>query len=78
MKPRFQHDCDRCHFLGVSTLGNDLYFCKNRYGGSLISRGHDYGSYPLDVWKRLISEGSVGSECIKEAFSLAIERGLID
>lgn len=48
MKPRYEHNCDRCEFLG-HLLGHDLYYCEQgsdlptivaRYG----NEGPDYAS----------------------------------
>jgi len=50
MKPRFQHDCDKCIFLGHFNE-HDVYFCPKSNGGSLLARygddGPDYASSPV-------------------------------
>lgn len=48
MTPRFQHDCDQCHFIG-QTEKYDLYVCgqlgvdKPIYGRTVIGRSGDDG-----------------------------------
>lgn len=56
-KPRYKHDCTRCHFLG-QIEGHDLYFCPSD-GGTIVSRfanhGPRYSSMPVEViaeWER--------------------------
>ena len=58
-KPRFEHDCDKCKFIGQ--LENfDIYTCGNR---SIIARcsseDSDYGSYNIgcmtqEYWVTLV------------------------
>ena len=60
IKPLYQHDCDKCRFLGgvVDNLGSgiqmlDAYHCPGSLGGSFILRygndGPEYMSGPVDV-----------------------------
>lgn len=48
--PRYQHDCERCYFLGHAGQ-NDLWFCP-LHGGECIQRfgdeGFEYGSISLE------------------------------
>jgi hypothetical protein len=48
-KPRFDHDCGTCIYLGETTVDGttfDLYFCMKGPGKTLIARygnaGHEY------------------------------------
>ena len=65
VKPRWEHDCQRCQFLGrydfagplsddtTEACQADLYYCEGSLGGSLIgrmsSRDSDYASTPLSL-----------------------------
>ena len=54
MKPRFQHDCDNCVFLGHYE-GHDLYYCPReptviaRYGGGgpEYTSGLPFANFPM-------------------------------
>lgn len=53
-KPRFQHDCDRCVFLGAFSEENhncDLYFCsQGGLGPTLLARYSDKGPDYVSGW----------------------------
>ena len=48
-KPKYEHDCDACKFLGTYTHNDhihDLYFCGTHEDGTVIARfGHDGPEY---------------------------------
>lgn len=60
MNRRFDHDCDRCRYLGEFRADSaeglwDLYYCPHGLlGGSIIARysssGPDYVSMPLKLF----------------------------
>ena len=43
-KPLYQHDCERCRFLG-SYRAHDLYFCKKERPEVLARYGNDGPDY---------------------------------
>jgi len=62
MKPKFQHDCTLCKFLGHFD-GHDVYYCSGGTGDyvkrpDIVARisdeGHEYASWPVDQWQQLI------------------------
>lgn len=59
-RPQFQHDCDKCLFLGHYD-GFDVYICiaSNNGDGSIIARhgddGPDYASTPIKLLERILS-----------------------
>lgn len=76
-EPLFEHDCDKCKFLGRYTYGAsfmdgprettvDLYSCKGRFELSLIARfsseGPDYSSFPLDAVEIIEARGRTKEE----------------
>lgn len=75
-KPKYQHDCQACIFLGNATLNGvdyDLYVHEYSSGAepSIIYRdgdeGHEYGSSPISYITPFSPMGMV-------AFSLYLER----
>ena len=54
MRPRHEHDCKECQFLG-SSQGVDWYFCHA--DGSLVRRysseEQDYGALPLAMVREM-------------------------
>jgi len=68
--PRYEHDCDRCIFLGEDGI-YDLYYCDRtptvvcRYG----NEGREYGSGL--VFALTIMEG--GKTCYRNAMKLALK-----
>lgn len=44
MKPRHEHDCDHCHFLGGDETF-DYYYCDGKYEKTLIARYGVEGQY---------------------------------
>lgn len=57
-KPRYQHDCIACHFLGRFE-DSDLYVCsRSKTLASLIARqssdGPDYSSMPVMLIKETV------------------------
>lgn len=75
MAPRYKHDCDACRYAG-NWEGQDLYYCPNCDGGTVVLRygddGPDYASLPLDLARKtghwqalvafLISTGVINKE----------------
>lgn len=62
-KPRFEHDCTSCIFMG-SDDENDFWFCprcETDMGGSVIARfsseGSEYRSAPVSIAQRLSEHG---------------------
>ena len=45
LKPLYQHDCDRCIFLGLFEATIDLYYCEQNRMPTLIGR---HSSGPQD------------------------------
>ena len=43
MTPRYEHDCERCHFLGRHKQ-YDLYYCDYGRDPTLLARYDSYGS----------------------------------
>ena len=67
-KPKFQHDCDTCRYLGQSE-GEDLYACPasfNVLGPTLIVRrsdeGPDYRSVPMAIFEKNLVRRTEGPE----------------
>jgi hypothetical protein len=72
-QPRYQHDCDKCQFLGQDAK-HDLYFCPQGGRPTVIARygdeGHEYMSglfsahiEPLDeAKKRAVANGLLPRE----------------
>jgi hypothetical protein len=89
-KPRFEHDCDCCKFLGTLTLPKDnetskrykttvfdLYFCKQEIGDeTVISRFGNKG-YEYTSGLRLAVEGKYGHPNLLEAKRRAIKLGYL-
>lgn len=52
-EPRYEHDCDRCTFLGNGPSGTDWYWCAGRDDGTMIERYSgdppDYQSCRVDL-----------------------------
>jgi len=69
-KPRYQHDCDACVFLGEHKK-YDLYFCGGDWP-TVIAR---YSSDGPDYTSGIAFKDHV--EPIGEAFNRACERGLL-
>lgn len=83
MKPRYQHDCDQCVYLGTILAAPkhsryrkqakycDLYFCPGEPTviGRYSSEGADYGSG--------LEFGVLGKFPYAEALSRALAKGLI-
>lgn len=65
--PRYQHDCDKCQFIGID-VEYDIYFCKNCDGGTWIARygddGYEYASYPMFVLDTITERGGDKSSSI--------------
>ena len=67
IKPRYEHDCDNCVFLGYSDYvapesgkwEHDLYVCTGSNSTSIIARfsndGGSYASMPVDILKNVMS-----------------------
>jgi hypothetical protein len=68
--PLFNHDCERCKFLGTFK-GTDLYFCNKSWRITLISRyssdGPDYTSGMF-----LVGHDEHITEANKRAFSAGL------
>jgi len=82
MKPRFQHDCDACTFMGQHGIF-DVYLCLSGGGisRSIIarrsSRGDDYASCAVDVFRSCYMErGHVVGEDWFEAFLWGLNNGI--
>jgi hypothetical protein len=73
MKPKYQHDCDACTFLGQDSTGKyDLYYCPQ--GGILptvIARYGDGDNYYSGLYARF------RIPVLMEAFDRAVARGLL-
>lgn len=81
VKPRFQHNCEDCIFLGAVSLRGDhqgyydLYYCNNGpFGPTLLARygdeGHEYAS-GLSFGKERINPA------LAAAYDLAVSKDLI-
>lgn len=90
-KPQYQHDCDKCKFLG-HVNDKDLYFCEAgalHKDGTIIlrnsSEGYDYHSglvfsqecYFNEVANNESDEHFINLLVMREAFLRAITRGYI-
>lgn len=70
--PRYEHDCDRCVYLGQHQE-HDLYYCEQDAAGrTLVAR---YGSDGSDYYSSGIALAII--QPLVEARRLATEYGLI-
>jgi len=57
---KFEHDCDRCQWIGHRNE-QDWWFCPSCDGGTMLKRygddGPDYGSMPVDAYVSFIARG---------------------
>lgn len=87
LKPKYQHDCAACQFLGQSLRRGriyDLYICPSDIAGATViarlgDEGPDYLSHPVNVipYVRQHSPAFEGSP-LNDAYKLAEKRGLIN
>jgi hypothetical protein len=76
-KPKFEHDCNHCKFLGCFQE-SDLYICVGKDSITLISRESNNGS---DYRSALISNGKYyGSnhDSLVEALNRAKKKGYVN
>lgn len=71
MKPKYQHDCDNCVFLGQHSE-YDLYYCPQGGHPTVIAR---YGNKGEEYTSGLSFAEKI--EPLKIAKKLSIEKGLI-
>jgi len=79
----FEHDCDKCHYLGtirypepLSTgkqvfTNADLYFCANSYDDSLIARFSSEGSDYASCMHSLVEQGLTPDSSGRKGWSTA-------
>lgn len=79
--PRWQHDCDRCEYLGTIFKKFDLYVCRNANNPALDSylircsdEGSDYISTNIPIEKREEVRHGIGGLSDKEAEVIALMR----
>jgi hypothetical protein len=66
--PRFEHDCDRCTYLGREG-DSDLYFCGEHYTGPTVIARYGKGA--------LFISGAQWVPALGEAKKRALERELL-
>lgn len=82
--PRWQHDCDRCEYLGTIFKDFDLYVCRDEGNPELDSylircsdEESDYLSTHIPVKKREEVRRSIGGITDKEAEVIAVMRSTV-
>lgn len=83
MKPRFQHDCDRCVFLGSDEV-YDFYFCRGNekkpveHTATVIARfGSDGPEYGSGLEIALALEHKKPDHSLVKALKLSRDRGFM-
>ena len=77
VKSRFQHDCDKCLFLGQDKE-HDFYFCDSRLPTVIARYGNDDSEYASGLESALVREKEGDKEYpLVKALKLARARNLI-
>lgn len=83
MKPNFEHDCEKCQFLGSVVIEGevqDLYYCA--YEPTIISRYGTDGDYSSGLCfgesalVRHVNGDARGNKGLMVAYTLALANGL--